>query len=63
MANRSEPDKNSFIQADLFFEDYNEARTYVLGMGNSVKVLEPESLRLSVMDYSRQIAEMYDKSR
>ena len=40
-----------------------DTRTYLLGMGNSVEVLEPKPLRLSVIDYSRQITEMYDKSR
>ncbi|UCD09204.1 MAG: WYL domain-containing protein, partial [Dehalococcoidales bacterium] len=57
--NRSEPDQNGFVQADLIFETFEEARTYILGMGNSIEVLEPESLRLSIMDYARQITETY----
>ena len=61
MSNRSEPDKNGFVQADLLFETFEEARTYILGMGNSIQVLKPESLRLSIMDYARQITETYAK--
>jgi len=62
IANRSEPDQDGFVRADLLFEDFTEARTYLLGMGNSVEILEPEPLRFSIRDYARQVSEMYEKS-
>ncbi len=62
MRNYSTPDQNGFVQAELLFETFEEARTYILGMGNSIEVLKPESLRLSIMDYARQISERYAKS-
>jgi predicted DNA-binding transcriptional regulator YafY len=62
IVNRSEPDQDGFVRADLLFEDFDEARTYLLGMGNSVEVLEPKPLRLNIRDFARQVTEMYDTS-
>ncbi|MBN2074746.1 MAG: YafY family transcriptional regulator [Dehalococcoidales bacterium] len=62
ITSRERPDSNGKVKASLLFDTFEDARTYILGMGNSVEVLEPESLRLSIADYARQIAEMYHDS-
>jgi predicted DNA-binding transcriptional regulator YafY len=62
IADRSDPDHNGFVRVKLLFEDFEEARIYLLGMGNSVEVLEPEPLRLTIMDYAKQITETYRNS-
>jgi len=62
IVSRENPDRKGRVKADLLFNTFEEARTYLLGMGNSIEVLEPESLRFSIMDYARQISEMYNKS-
>lgn len=58
---RKKPDSEGKVKADLLFDTFEEARIYMLGMGSSVEVVNPESLRLSIADYARQIAELYDK--
>jgi predicted DNA-binding transcriptional regulator YafY len=50
-----------FVRARLDFESFNEARNYVLGFGVAMEVLEPEALRLSVIDYAKQIVTLYSE--
>ncbi|HEY94230.1 MAG TPA: YafY family transcriptional regulator [Dehalococcoidia bacterium] len=56
---RDKPEGKGRVKANLLFDTFEEARTYLLGMGNSIEVLEPESLRLSIMDYAEQIIKLY----
>ncbi|HSV85554.1 MAG TPA: YafY family protein [Levilinea sp.] len=56
---QSEPDAGGWTTVDLVFEYEWEARTFVLGWGRAVEVLEPEVLRLSVIDYAGQILAYY----
>lgn len=48
------------IGAVLCFETFEQARTWILGYGNSIEVVEPLSLRLSIVDYARQILSVYE---
>lgn len=41
------------------FDSFEEARSFLLGCGQAVKVLSPEALRLSVADFAKQIVELY----
>ena len=59
ITSRFESDSKGRVKANLVFDTFEEARTYLLGMGNSIQVVEPEPLRMSVMDYARQITEIY----
>ena len=43
----------------LHFENFEDARTRLLGFGGAVKVLEPLALRSSMADYARQIQTRY----
>jgi hypothetical protein len=56
---QSEPDAEGWVTLVLPFEYEWEARTFILGWGRAVEVLEPEVLRLSVMDYAEQILNFY----
>lgn len=60
ITSQEKPDNNDNIKATLVFDTFEDARTCLLGMGNSIEVLEPEPLRRSVMDYARQITALYD---
>jgi predicted DNA-binding transcriptional regulator YafY len=42
------------------FESLEEARARCLSLGYAVEVLEPEALRLSIIDHAEQICKMYD---
>lgn len=43
----------------LSFESFESARAQILGWGRAVEVLEPGSLRLSVVDFAQQVVEFY----
>ncbi len=45
----------------LKFETFEEARMRVLGWGGALEVLEPRALRLSIIDFARQVLETYDE--
>ncbi|MBN1812089.1 MAG: YafY family transcriptional regulator [Anaerolineae bacterium] len=53
------PDDKGWITLTLPFETFEEARGRILGFGKAVEVIEPEPLRLSVIDFARQIVEFY----
>jgi predicted DNA-binding transcriptional regulator YafY len=50
------------IRAILCFETFEQARTWILGFGSSIEVVEPLSLRLSIVDYARQILSVYENA-
>jgi predicted DNA-binding transcriptional regulator YafY len=43
----------------LTFENFETARTRILGFGGAIEVLEPPALRASVADFAEQIRAMY----
>ena len=43
----------------LTFENFETARTRILGFGGAIIVLEPLALRRSVADYAQQIRTLY----
>jgi predicted DNA-binding transcriptional regulator YafY len=51
---------DGWIQVALCFETFEQARTWILGMGNAIEVIAPLSLRLSISDYARQILSVYE---
>lgn len=55
------PDSEGWIKLDLAFDSLHAARSSLLGFGRAVEVLAPEPLRLSLADYARQIAALYDR--
>jgi predicted DNA-binding transcriptional regulator YafY len=56
------PDTEGWIQITLPFESLEAARDRILGFGRAVEVLDPEPLRRSIIDYAKQIAQLYTDS-
>ena len=53
------PDPDGWITLDLPFESFVAARSRLLGLGGAVEVLEPETLRRSLVDFAEQIVKFY----
>ena len=53
------PNADGWVTLELPFESFVAARTRLLGLGRAVEVLEPESLRKSLIDFAEQIVEFY----
>ena len=59
LSERSSPDPHGWVTLDLPFDSFVAARTRLLGLGRDVEVLEPESLRRSLVDFAEQIVRFY----
>lgn len=59
VAEAGPPDGAGWITLTLPFERFEAARERILGFGRAVEVLEPEPLRLSVIDFARQVLDLY----
>ena len=53
------PDAGGWVTLDLPFESFVAARSRLLGLGRAVEVLEPSTLRTSLVDFAEQIAAFY----
>lgn len=53
------PDADGWVTLELPFESLIAARSRLLGLGRAVEVLEPESLRKSLIDFAEQIVAFY----
>ncbi len=53
-------DADGWVTLELPFESLIAARSRLLGLGRAVEVLEPESLRKSLVDFARQIVTFYE---
>ena len=53
------PDEEGWLTLTLPFETLDEARWRILGFGRAVEVLEPVALRNTVVDFARQIVDLY----
>jgi predicted DNA-binding transcriptional regulator YafY len=52
-------DVNGWREVCILFENIFGARERILSFGRAVEVLEPEVLKLSVIDFARQILNFY----
>lgn len=43
----------------IYFDNQNQARTQILGLGSAIEVIKPESLRKSIIDYAKIISNLY----
>ena len=59
----SNQDKDGWVKANLKFESFHAARTTLLGLGRAVEVLGPEALRKSLVDFAKQVVDLYDADR
>jgi predicted DNA-binding transcriptional regulator YafY len=55
----AQPDQ--WVTLELQFESFETARRQLLALGGAVEVLEPEALRLSLLDFATQILQVYTK--
>ncbi len=60
ITDREKPDENGYVRAKLQFDSFEDARTCILDLGNGMEVLEPEILRLGIIDYALQIKNLYE---
>ncbi len=59
LASSSIPDAAGWVTLDLPFKSFIVPRSRLLGLGRAVEVLEPESLRKSLIDFAEQIVMFY----
>jgi predicted DNA-binding transcriptional regulator YafY len=59
IAQAGPPDAEGWIRVQLPFESLWAARNRLLDFGGAVEVLEPEPLRLNIIDYAQQILKRY----
>lgn len=60
LADAEPPDSDGWRVMTLPFESFDAARERVLGYGRAAEVLAPAALRLSVLDFARQIVTLYE---
>ena len=54
------PDAEGRVTLTLAFENLEDARNQLLGLGGAVEVLEPEMLRRSIVDLATQMLSVYE---
>ncbi len=59
LAGAAPPDAAGWQTLTLHFEHLEEARMRLLALGRAVEVVEPLALRLSLVDFARQIVDFY----
>ena len=61
LAQAGKPDERGRVILTLPFDSFEAARTRILSWGRAVEVLEPLSLRMSVIDFAQQIVNLYNQ--
>ena len=59
LAEAGPPDADGWREVRLPFDSLEQARERILGLGGAVRVLEPQPLRDSVIDFARQVLAAY----
>ena len=62
LARSPAPDADGWVTLNLPFESFIAARSRLLGLGRAVEVLEPETLRKSLVDFAGQIVGFYKEN-
>lgn len=52
-------DTDGWSIADLAFNSYEAARQHLIGLGRAIEVLSPEILKIGIIDYARQVLNLY----
>jgi len=55
------PDADGWVRLELFFDYFEVARARLMAFGQALEVLEPEPLRLSILDHAQQLIKLYDR--
>nr|WP_330218413.1 WYL domain-containing protein [Sporosarcina globispora] len=56
------PKENGWIPASLCFDTEQEAREYILGFGDQIKIIKPVSLRRSVRGMAEGVVNLYSEN-
>ena len=56
-------DDTDWKSITIWFDNMFQAREKILSMGRAAEVLEPEALKLSVLDFARQIVDYYQENK
>jgi predicted DNA-binding transcriptional regulator YafY len=56
------PDHSGWATLEVIFDSFDQARTYSLGLGAHIRVIEPNSLHESVIETARAILDMHHPS-
>lgn len=59
IAHAEKSDADGWLILDLAFESFESARDRLLAFGRGVEVIEPYSLRCSILDFAEQIVALY----
>ena len=59
IAQAGPPNGDGWVQLELAFASFEDARDRILGFGRGVEVLAPQALHRSVLDYAEQIVDLY----
>jgi predicted DNA-binding transcriptional regulator YafY len=51
--------ENGWVEVSIIFENFFQARECILSMGRAAQVVEPEPLKLSIIDFAEQIRDFY----
>ncbi|MBI5029759.1 MAG: WYL domain-containing protein [Chloroflexi bacterium] len=62
IANADNPDAEGWLTLELAFESFEAARDRMLAFGRAIEVIEPYSLRCSVLDFAEQIVALYSEA-
>ena len=60
VAQAGPPDAEGWIRLELAFESLEAARERIVSFGRGLEVLEPQVLRISVLDLAHQVVELYE---
>jgi hypothetical protein len=52
--------QEEWVQVEVGFLSYQDARARILGLGGAVRVISPSELVLGVLDYARQTVAVYE---
>lgn len=56
-------DKEEWCEIELLFDSFEDARNRLLSFGKAVKVVKPDSLRYSIVDFAKEVISIYDSSK
>jgi len=59
LINDLEKDLPGWKLVRIYFDNLDQARTQILGLGNAIEVIQPEALRISIIDYAKNIDNLY----
>jgi len=58
---RGSKDPLKWSEVNIIFENLWSARNVILSLGRAVEVLEPIALRRTIIDFARQIVDLYQE--